>query len=188
MVPILSLWLPILLSAVFVFIVSSLIHMLLPYHQNDFTSVPDEDGVIEALGKFNISPGDYVIPRPASPKEMNSPEYIDKVSKGPVAFMTIMQPGPPKMGGSLFMWFIYSIIISIFAGYIAGHALGPGAKYLSVFRFAGAVAFAGYSLGLLQNSIWYKRKWSSTCKSMFDGLIYALVTAGTFAWLWPAAV
>lgn len=42
------------------------------------------------------------------------------------------------------------------------------------------------ALALLQNSIWYKRKWSSTLKSMADGLVYALVTAGTFGWLWPA--
>lgn len=187
MVSIISLWLPILLSAVFVFIVSSIIHMFLPYHKSDFVKVPDEEGVRESLGKFNIPPGDYVIPHAGSAKEMNSPEYIDKVTKGPTAFMTVCENGPPKMGGSLMMWFIYSIVVSIFAAYVTGRLMTPGTEYVTVFRFVGAIAFAGYSLGLLQNSIWYKRKWSSTFKSMFDGLIYALVTAGTFGWLWPAA-
>ncbi len=187
MVSINSLWLPIVLSAVFAFIVSSIIHMLIPYHKNDFVKVPDEEGVMESLGKFNIPPGDYVIPCPGGPKEMKSPEYIEKVTKGPVAFMTVIKSGPPKMGGSLMLWFCYSILVSIIAAYIASRALQPGAEYLSVFRFAGAVSFTGYSLALLQNSIWYKRKWSSTFKSVFDGFIYALVTAGTFAWLWPAA-
>ena len=64
-------------------------------------------------------------------------------------------------------------------------ALGPGAHYLSVFRFAGTVAFAGYSLGLLQNSIWYKRNWGTTARGMIDGLVYGLLTAGVFGWLWP---
>lgn len=187
MVPTLSLWLPILLSAVFVFIVSSIIHMFLPYHRNDFVKVPDEEGVREALGKYNISPGDYVIPHAGSAKEMGSPEYIEKVTKGPVAFMTVMEPGPPKMGGSLLKWFLYSVLVSFFAAYMAGRALPAGAEYMTVFRFAGAAAFSGYAFALLQNSIWYKRKWSSTLKSMFDGFIYALVTAGTLAWLWPAA-
>jgi hypothetical protein len=68
---------------------------------------------------------------------------------------------------------------------VAGAALGPGRPYLQVFRLAGTVAFAGYSLALLQHSIWYHRKWSTTFLSMFDGLIYALLTGGTFGWLWP---
>jgi hypothetical protein len=34
-------------------------------------------------------------------------------------------------------------------------------------------------------SIWYSRAWINTIKSTIDGLIYALLTAGTFGWLWP---
>ena len=187
MVPLISLWLPILLSAVFVFVVSSIIHMLLPYHRNDFGKIPSEDGVMEALGKFGIPPGDYVIPHAGNPKAMGSPEFIEKVNKGPVAFMTVMKTGHPSMAGSLVLWFLYSIVVAIFAAYITGRTQGPGTDYLTVFRFAGCTAFAGFALALLQNSIWYKRKWSTTFKSMFDGLLYALVTAGTFGWLWPAS-
>jgi hypothetical protein len=186
MVSVVSLWLPILLSAVFTFIVSSIIHMVLQYHRNDFIKVPSEDNVMEALRKFDIPPGDYVIPRADSAKAMKAPEYMEKVNKGPVAFMTVMPSGMPSMAGSLVAWFVYSLLISVFAAYIASRALGPGAEYLSVFRFTGAAAFAGYSLALFQNSIWYKRKWSSTLKSVFDGFIYALFTAGAFGWLWPA--
>ena len=185
MVSVMSLWLPILLSAVIVFVVSSIIHMLLPYHRSDFRKIPSEDEVMEALRKFNIPPGDYVIPRAGSPKEMGTPEFIEKTTKGPVAFMTVMPSGPPSMTGSLVQWFIYSIVVGVFAAYIAGRALEPGAHYLEVFRFAGATAFVGYAIALLQNSIWYKRPWSTTLKSVFDGFVYALMTAGTFGWLWP---
>jgi len=187
MVPVLSLWLPILLSAVLVFVVSSIIHMVLTYHRNDFDKLPAEDEVMEALRKFDLPPGNYVIPHAGSPKAMSSPEFIEKTTKGPVAFMTVMPSGPPSMTRELVQWFGYSVIVGIFAAYIAGRVLGPGAQYLAVFRFVGTAAFLGYALALFQNSIWYKRKWSATIKSAFDGLVYALVTAGTFGWLWPSS-
>jgi hypothetical protein len=185
MVSIVSLWLPILLSAVVVFILSSIIHMVLRYHSSDFTKVPDEEKVMDDLRKYNIPPGEYSMPRAGDMKEMSSPEYTEKLKKGPVIMMTVMESGPPNMGLSLFFWFVYSIVVSIFAAYVAGRALGPEAHYLAVFRFVGVTAFIGYGLALWQGTIWYKRKLSSTIKSTFDSLIYALFTAGMFGWLWP---
>lgn len=185
MVPLTSLLLPIIVAAIFVFIASSIIHMVLGYHRSDFRKVPDEDGVMEALRKFDIPPGDYMMPCGGGPEAMRSPEFIEKMKKGPVALMTVTRPGPPSLTGNLIQWFLYSILVGIFAAYITGHALGRGAHYLEVFRYAGCIAFAGYSLGLLQNSIWLKRSWGTTLKSVFDGLIYALLTAGTMGWLWP---
>jgi len=186
MVPILSLWLPILLSAIAVFIASSVIHMLLGYHNSDFKKLPDEDRIMNELRKFNIPPGDYLMPCAANNKERTSPEFIEKTKKGPVALITMLPTGQFNMGKSLTLWFIYIVVVSIIAAYIAGRALGPGAHYLAVFRFAGAAAFIGYGLALLQNSIWWNKSWATTFKSMFDGLIYALLTAGIFGWLWPA--
>jgi hypothetical protein len=185
MVSITSLWLPILLSAIVVFILSWLMHMLLPHHRSDFSTVPGEDGVQEALRKFNIPPGDYMIPRPGGPEGMKSPEYKAKVEKGPVVVMTVMGKGAMNMGGSLAQWFVYLLLVGVLAAYITGRALTVGAPYLSVFRFAGATSFIAYSIALWQNSIWYKQKWSTTIKSTFDGLVYALFTAGVFGWLWP---
>jgi hypothetical protein len=185
MVSVMSLWIPILLSSVIVFVASSIIHMMLPIHRNDLRKLPKEDEVMDALRGLNIPPGDYVVPHAGSMEGMKKPEFIDKLQKGPVGFMTIVPSGPYSMGKSLFLWFLYSILVSFFAAYITGRALPPGAHYLAVFRFAGASAFMGYSLALLQNSIWYKRNWGMTIRSMFDGLVYGLLTAGTFGWLWP---
>lgn len=185
MVPLLSLWIPILLAAVIVFGVSSIIHMLLPYHRTDFRKVPQENEVMAALRAFDIPPGDYAMPYAQTPAEMKAPEFIERRNAGPVAIMTVVESGPPAMGKNLAQWFVYCVVVGIFAAYMTGRALGPGADYLGVFRFAGTMAFAGYALGLLQNSIWYGRAWSTTLKSVFDGLIYALLTAGTFGWLWP---
>jgi hypothetical protein len=187
MVSIISLWLPILLAAVLVFVISFIIHTFLPYHRSDLVKVPSEDEAMDALRKLNISPGDYIIPYAGSTEAMRSPEFKEKLNKGPSIIMTVMKSGPTSMGGSLGLWFLYSVVVGIFAAYIAGHALGPGAHFRAVSRYAGCVAFSGYSLALLHDSIWYKRKWCTTFKLMFDGLIYALVTAAVFGWLWPAA-
>jgi len=185
MVPLVSLWLPIVLSAVIVFVVSSFIHMVLPFHKGDMRKVPREDEVMAALRPFKIPPGDYGLPLAGSMADMKSPEFLKKMNDGPVIFMTVVPSGPSSMGKSLVLWFLYAIIVSVFAAYIAGRALGPDANYLQVFRFAGCTAFTGYSLALLQQSIWYQRNWGTTLRSMFDGLIYGLLTAGTFGWLWP---
>jgi len=184
MVPLTSLVVPILLSAVGVFIVSSVIHMALKYHKADLRSVPNDVAVMDALRGFNIPPGDYALPLAGSMEEMKDPAYLEKVNRGPVVYMTVLPPGMPSMGQSLALWFAYSVLVSLFAGYIASRALAPTADYLDVFRFAGTTAFGGYSLALLQNSIWWKLGWARTARSMFDGLLYGLVTGGVFGWLW----
>jgi hypothetical protein len=185
MVPVLSLWLPIVLSAVLVFLASSVIHMLLGYHRSDYRAVPEEDQVRAALRQVGITPGEYVVPYCATPAEMGSPEFVARMEEGPVAFLTVVPNGPPSMGKPLVLWFIYSVVVSVFAAYIAGRAVAPGGDYLAVFRFAGCTAFVGYALALWQGSIWYGRSVSSTVKSTIDGLVYALLTAGVFGWLWP---
>ena len=185
MVPFTSLWLPILVSAVFVFIASSILHMVLPFHRKDYRTVPSEDGVMEALRRFNIPPGDYMMPGATGPSAFKDPAFLEKRAKGPVMIATVMPGGPINMGAPLAQWFVYSIVVSLFAGYVAGAALAPGAPYLSVFRFVGTVAFVGYALALWQSTIWYKRSVATTLKLNVDGLIYALLTAGTFGWLWP---
>jgi hypothetical protein len=185
MVPLPSLLIPILLSAVIVFVASSVIHMVLGYHRKDYRSLSKEDEVQGALRTFAIAPGDYLLPCPSGPSGMKDPQFVERRAKGPVIIMTVMPAGEVSMGKSLALWFLYSVIVSVFAAYIAGRALDRGADYLSVFRFAGTTAFVGYSLALLQNSIWYARGWGMTLRTMFDGLLYALLTAGTFGWLWP---
>lgn len=185
MVSIPQLWLPILLSSVFVFLISWLIHMLPLWHKNDYPKMPNEDQVRDAIRPLAIPPGEYIVPRASSSKDMCKPEFIEKLKQGPVLMLTVWPNQPFSMGKSLVLWFIYCVIVGIFSAYIAGRALTPGTEYLSVFRFAGATAFFCYAVALWQNSIWYKRSLSVTFKLTFDGLIYALFTAGTFGWLWP---
>jgi hypothetical protein len=181
---ILSLWLPILLSAIGVFIVSSIIHMLIGYHSSNFKKLPDEDNFLQQVGKLEIPPGEYMYPYCSGTKAMQSKQYQQKLNDGPVGMMTAMPKGPFAMGKNLLNWFIYSLLVGVFSAYIAIHSLTADAEYLSVMRMVGTAAFGGYALALIQNSVWYSRSWKTTFKFIFDGLIYSLVTGGIFGWLW----
>ncbi len=182
-----ALWLPILVAAVLVFIVSSVIHMAVPIHKNDYKKLADEDGVLEAMREKGVQPGEYMFPNAGSMKECGSPEMIAKFEQGPVGFMTVLTPGPMNMGKFLSQWFVFTIVMSVFVAYTASFSLPDGAAYMDVFRLTGTVAFLGYAGCVATNSIWKGVSWMVTAKFLFDGLLYALATAGAFAWLWPEA-
>ena len=185
MVPIHTLWLPILLSAVIVFVASSIIHMVLPIHKSDYRKVPNEDNVLDALRAAGVTPGrTYHFPF-TTHKEMKSPQTVEKFKRGPVGLLTIMPSGAPNLGKFLGQWFLYCVVVSIFTACLTGRTRPPGTQYWEVFQVAGTTAFLGYSLAQLQNSIWRGVTWGVTLKHVLDGLIYGLLTAGTFAWLWP---
>jgi hypothetical protein len=186
MISMYALWLPILLSAVIVFVASSVIHMAPLWHKNDYPKTPDENRLRDALRPLAIPPGDYMVPRVTSSAEMRSPEYLEKMKQGPVLVLTVMPNEPVSMGKSLALWFLYVLAVSIFAAYIGSQSLAPGADYMRVFQMTSATAFIGYAVALWQMSIWYQRSWSLTLKATLDGLIYSLLTGGAFGWLWPA--
>lgn len=180
-----ALWLPILLSSVIVFVVSSAIHMASPWHKSDYPKLANEDQVMDAMRPLALPPGDYMVPRPSSMAEMKSEEFKAKHARGPVVMMTVMPNGELSMGRNMVMWFVFTVVIGIFVAYVCAHALLPGAPYRAVFRFAGLTSFIGYTVALWPLSIWYRRAWSITFKMTVDGLIYGLLTAATFGWLWP---
>lgn len=184
-VELLSLWMPVLISAVIIFVASAIIHMGPLWHKGDYPKLPDENRFMEAVRPMNIPPGDYMVPRCSGGADMKSPEFAEKLEKGPIMIMTVMPNGQWSMGRPLFLWFIYCVIVGVFAAYIASLALPKGAHYLKVFQIVGAVGFAGFWLALLQMWIWYRRSGLITFKYFFDGLLYACLMAGTFGWLWP---
>jgi hypothetical protein len=185
MTAITALWLPILLSAVFVFLASSVIHMASPWHKSDYPKMPQEDAVMDALRPLAIPPGDYMVPRPASREDMRSPAFAEKLAKGPVLIATVMPNGMMSMGRNFILWFLYCLAIGGASACIAGAAIPPGGESHRIFHFVAATAFLAHASALWPMSIWYRRSWMTTIKGTVDGLIYALVTAGTFVWLWP---
>jgi hypothetical protein len=185
MVSLASLWLPILLSAVFVFVASSIIHMAPLWHRSDFPKLERESEVQAALRPFAIRPGDYFMPRASGMKDMKTPEFTQKMQQGPVALLTVLPNGPMPMSRNLVQWFVFLLVVGVFVAYIASRSLPVGDSYRHVFQIVGATTFIAYALALCELSIWYRRAWSLTAKGWLDGFIYALLTAGTFGWLWP---
>jgi hypothetical protein len=184
MVSLTALWLPILLSAVAVFVASSIIHMALPWHSKDFKKFAAEDAVLDAMRPFNLAPGQYVAPLPESMAQMSSPEFKAKVARGPRLALTVLSPAS-SIGRNLVWWFVYGIAIGVFAAYVAALTLAPGAPYMTVFRVTSTVTFAAYALALWHNVIWYSSGVGATIRSTVDALVYALLTGGVFGGLWP---
>lgn len=179
------LWLPILVATVLVFLASSVIWMALPYHKSDTRQLPDEDPVVEPLQKLDLAQGIYRFPYAADMQAMKDPAFVEKLNRGPVGFLTILPKGQFPMGKTLTQWALYCLALGILVAYVSGRVLGPDAHYLEVFRVAGTVAFMGYAGGHLPDAIWWGKPFSNAWKDVLDGLIYALLTAGAFGWLWP---
>ena len=185
MVSIPELWLPILVATVLVFVASNIVWMALPHHKSDATRLPDEAAALDVLGKQGLTPGLYRFPWANSMAEMKDPAFVEKLNKGPVALLTVIPSGPFNMGRQLGLWTAYLAVMGILVAYVTGRVLGPDVSYLQVFRVAGTVAFMGYSGAHLPSAIWWGKPLSVAVKEICDGLLYALLTAGAFGWLWP---
>lgn len=181
----LQLWMPILLGAVLAWIASALIHMALKYHNSDYRQLASEDEVAAALRKGGPTPGIHSIPYCTDMAKMSEPAMQAKFSTGPVALVTVFPNGMPPMGKLVGLQFAYFLVGCLLIGWAATLALAPGAEYLSVFRVVGLVGFLGFGWAVVPFSIWYGHPWSTTLKYLFDALVYGLIVAGCFAWLWP---
>lgn len=182
-----SLWLPILVSAVVVFLASSVIWMALPIHKKDYKRLGSAEGAImSAVREARLAAGMYMFPG-CDPKTFkDDPAAQQKFKEGPWGVVMIMASSC-SIGRSLSLWMLNLVLTSIFIAYIAGVALPPGASYLKVFQIVGATAFLAHGGGVLCDSIWKGRPWSLLPGALFDAIVYALLTAGVFGWLWPKA-
>src|ERR1700677_1739295 len=150
-----TLWLPILLSSVFVFVASSILHMALPWwHKGDYVKLPQEDKVLDSLRPLATPPGDYMAPQAANFAEMKSPEFQEKLRKGPVMVLTVLPNGMFRMGKSLVLWFLYLLVVCILTGFVALHAIPEWSGHRAVYRIVGVTSFLGYNAALWQMTIW----------------------------------
>ena len=181
-----ELWLAIVLSAVLVFIMSALVHMVFKYHNGEVNAAPNQDALQNAIR--GAAPGVYAFPMAADPKDRMSPEWMKKWSEGPSAFLTVMRAGYSGMGPMLGKWFVFNLVVSFFTAYVAAHALAMGAggpSYLPVFRVVGTIGLMAYGFAYTGDAIWFGKPWRMWATNMLDALLYGLVMAGTFGWLWP---
>lgn len=180
-----SLWIPVVVSTVAVFVASSIVHMALRYHRADIKALPDEEAVRDALAKQKTVPGVYYLPYCLDSKQMNEPAMKEKFAKGPVAMITLVPSGTPSMGRHLLEWLGLVFVVSFTAAYVARHTLAPGAPGMLVMRVTGAIAFGCYGVSHISDSIWKAQPWGNTARALLDAVIYAIVTGATFRLLWP---
>jgi hypothetical protein len=180
-----TLWLPCIVSAVAVFIASAVAHMVLKYHKADFRGLPDEEAFGEPMRKMGLAPGMYVHPYCADPGQMKDPAMQARYAKGPVAVIAVLPNGTPSMGKLLALWFGLCLLVSFIAAYVARHTLPLEADGLTIMRITGAVAFAGYAVGHLQDMIWHGHPAGNAARGVLDALVYAVITGLVFRLLWP---
>jgi len=182
----LSLWLPILLTAVAVFVVSCMIHMVFKWHAPDYKGLDNEDAVRAALRTKLPGPGRYVIPYCPDMKAMGSEEMRRKYEEGPVGQLLLAGNGMPNIGKSLGLWFVWSLVVAAFCAGLALCVLGsaPGQQFTAA-KFVGTLSFVAYGFGTVQESIWMLRPWSSSAKHLLDASLYGLGSGLVFYWLWP---
>lgn len=178
---IIELWMPIVGSAIAVFVVSAIVWMAMPWHKTDFRKLSNEEGARSAMS--GLEPGLYMVPYCIDPKELENEEVANKYKEGPNAYITVVPSGLPQMGPKLLMSFVYYLFVGCICAYVVSRTVGAGGDYLGVFRIAGTTAWIAYGIAYIQDSVWFGRPWSLTIKSLFDALLYALVTGGMFGWL-----
>jgi len=185
MISLAQLWLPIVLSAVGVFVASSLIHTVIKWHASDYWKLPDEEAARVALRKDVAKPGQYIVPWCTHGPDMKSEEMQRKFREGPVATIYLRPAGAPHMGKALGGWFAFVLVTSTLIGYVAAVAAPVGATGAHVFRIVSVTALLADAAGAPVQAIWIGLPWRAAAKDMLDGLIYAAVTGALFAWLWP---
>jgi hypothetical protein len=176
----LSLLLPVVLSAIAVFFASFLSWMVLPFHKPDWVKLDAQDELMATLRQGNAAPGSYMIPAPDTPGDMSNPDYQAKWQAGPKGVLTIF--GQVSMGRNLGLTFVLFLVVSFCLAYLASLHIAPGAGFRPVFRFVSTAALLAYLTGILQHSIWFQCRVTG---HILESILYAAITGAIFGALWP---
>jgi len=178
-----SLWQPVVVSAVLVFIASSIIWMALPIHKNDYKKLEGKEEGARDLAR-GLAAGVYMFPWCTPQDEKSDPAAAERLQEGPWGTLSVL-PRRWSMGPMLGLWFGHLLIVSFFVAYITRPGNPAGTPYLEIFRVSGAAALVAHAGGIMPACIWQGQPWSQARGRLFDAVVYALITAGVFGWLWP---
>jgi hypothetical protein len=189
MVALANLWLPIVLSAAAVFVASALAWMVMPHHKGDFKQLAAEDELMATVRRLSIPPGLYFFPHMKDCKQMKTdPVAKEKFEKGPHGLLQVWSPDAfGRMGRNMILSFIFYLVTSVFVAYIGSESLAAGADYLRVFQITGTAAIMAYCFAAIPHAIWFGTPLRNVIAGLVDGVVFGLLTAGFFGWLWPAS-
>ena len=179
----LPLWLPILISAGCVWILSAIAWTALPHHRQDFINLPDEDGFIEFIRRSGIRRGNYVFPDFRGREAMKSEKICKLIEEGPVGHLSVW-PAPVTMGGKLVATFFVYLVVSTLIGYLTRVALPGAAPFAKVFQISATAGVLAYCFSFIPNGIWFGSYTRTIVASVVDGIVFGCITGAIFAWFW----
>ena len=180
-----QLWQPILLATFLCFVMSVLVWMVGPHHKKELKGPPNEDGIRDLLRQGNVEAGGYMFPFCDRSDKTAFAEAMKKFAEGPAGVMYVFPKGPMNMGKMMAQQVVFFLLVNVMLAVLGSRVGLDDQSYLHVFKVIGFVAFMTYAVGVAPESIWFARPWRSYLLGAVDGLLYALVTAGAFGWLWP---
>jgi len=180
-----ELWLAILLSGLFCWIASALIHMLIKYHNADYKQLKNQDEVSATLKSSSPAPALYSLPYCSDMKQMADESMQKKFNDGPVAMIFVLPNGMPAMGKLLALQILFFIVGAALIAYLSSMSIAAGSDSMLVFRSVFVASFLTYGWAQIPYSIWMGQPWSNCIRYLIDALIYAGITAVVFTWLWP---
>jgi hypothetical protein len=180
-----QLWLPIIVSALAVFVASFLVWMVLPHHKKDVKVLPDEKALTDHLRQLDLAPGLYMWPN-CSGAEMKSDEFKARYEAGPWGSMNVLA-NKPNFVRNLVLVFLFYLVVSVFVGYLTSLATPDASRFLAVFRVAGAAGVLAYCAGSIPGALFFGKPGRFILTDFIDGVVYGLLTGAIFGWLWPAA-
>ena len=179
-----SLWLPILLAAAAVWIVFIIPSMALPHHKQDWIGLSDEDGFMDDLRRRGIKPGNYLFPDFRTTAALKSPKVEKALKEGPVGHLSVWQT-PVTMGDKMAASFIVHLVVAILIAYLTRIALPGPAPFAKVFQIAATAGILAYSFSFNPNALWFGAYKRTIAATIFDGIVFGVVTGAIFGWRWP---
>lgn len=173
MTPLTSLWLPILVATLGVFLWNTVAWTRLPHHRDDFKVPPDGVDPEKLLDTNGLAAGQYVL---ESPQRGDRPRAV-----------LVVAAGPTPMGRNLLFSALLYGLVSVLVAYVTAVGMPAGAPAMKVLQLSGTAGVMAYSLGLLPNAIWFGRPVRPVVMDVLDGVVAGLLTGVIFALLWPAA-
>ena len=175
-----NLWLPIILSAVALWVASSVFWTALPHHNQDFDPLPDEDAMMKSVTQLEIPPGRYLFPYPYHPGA-DRKALMEKYTQGPRGSLVTWDM--PNMGKNLGLTFVYFLLISAVTAYVAWAAIGgqEALTFSKVLQIVGGIGVLVFCSSGQLHAIWFPRR---MIMEFVDGIAYGLIIGLIFASLW----
>ena len=175
---------PILLSAIAVFVISLAGRLLIGHHKADWNELPEEGDTMEFLRKSGIKPGCYIFPLVHSKEHRTDELKEQRLEAGPWGTIHVWT-SQGNLGSRLLQTFTFHLVASFFIAYLGTLAIEPGAGFLKAFQVTGTAGILAYAFGGVPNAIWFSRHVRPAVLDVVDGICFGLITGVVFGLLWP---